>query len=229
MSVAIPYKNRHPLFVGVYKITSPSGKVYIGQSWDIVERWRAYKSSYPLRGQPKLAASLRKYGASAHKFEIAYWFSAGCTQQDLNNGEIFLMQKHKDEGAELLNIRGGGSRGRVDPESSRKMVATRRARGSYVVSEATREKYRQAQKGRKGKPHREETKRRLAELARGRKPSAEALEKNRQAQLGRTHSAETKAKIAAAHIGRKRPDLAERNRQRARARSTHANQRDLFE
>lgn len=26
------------LMIGIYKITSPSGKIYIGQSWDIVFR-----------------------------------------------------------------------------------------------------------------------------------------------------------------------------------------------
>lgn len=229
MSVFVPYKNRHPVLIGIYKITSPSGKVYIGQSWDIVERWRAYKSSYPLRSQPKLAASLSKYGAAAHKFEILYWFSAGCTQDDLDGSEILLMQKHKDGGIELLNIRGGGRGGRIDPESSKKMVETRRKNGSYVISEATREKYRQVQKGRKGFPHSEQTKRKLSEMRKGRKPSAEALEKNRQAQIGRKHSPETKAKIAAAHLGRKRPDLAERNRQRARAHLlTNPDQRGLF-
>lgn len=29
---------------GIYKITSPSGKVYIGQSNNIIKRWITYKS-----------------------------------------------------------------------------------------------------------------------------------------------------------------------------------------
>jgi predicted GIY-YIG superfamily endonuclease len=29
--------------IGIYKITSPSGKVYIGQSWDIYDRWKKHK------------------------------------------------------------------------------------------------------------------------------------------------------------------------------------------
>ena len=30
------------IMIGIYKITSPSGKVYIGQSIDIERRWKKY-------------------------------------------------------------------------------------------------------------------------------------------------------------------------------------------
>ena len=30
--------------VGIYKITSPSGKIYIGQSWNISDRISRYKT-----------------------------------------------------------------------------------------------------------------------------------------------------------------------------------------
>ena len=57
------------IMIRIYKITSPSGKVYIGQSIDIERRWKKYKK-LDCKGQPKLYRSFNKYGVDAHKFEI---------------------------------------------------------------------------------------------------------------------------------------------------------------
>jgi group I intron endonuclease len=55
--------------IGIYKITNPSGKVYIGQSIDIEKRWKYY---YTLncKGQTKLYHSLKKYSPENHMFEV---------------------------------------------------------------------------------------------------------------------------------------------------------------
>lgn len=205
-------RGRRALLVGIYKITSPSGKVYIGQSWNILERWRSYKSSYPLRSQPKLASSIRKYGAANHSFEIVAWFSAGCNQTVLDDSECHYIAEYQASGIELLNVKEGGRGGRPSPESTAKMVATRRARGSYIFSDEIKRRMSDAQKGKPGTKHSEETKRRLAELSRGKTQSPETKERNRQSQLGRKHSLETKTKIGDANRGNKRPDLAAYNR-----------------
>lgn len=55
--------------VGVYKITNPKGKIYIGSSWNIKERFRGYKK-YGAKKQPKLHNSFAKYGIDNHVFEI---------------------------------------------------------------------------------------------------------------------------------------------------------------
>lgn len=57
------------IMIGIYKITSPSGKIYIGQSIDIERRRKRYKK-LDCKGQPKLYRSFNKYGVDAHKFEI---------------------------------------------------------------------------------------------------------------------------------------------------------------
>lgn len=54
---------------GIYKITSPSGKVYIGQSRDISKRYKTYKK-YNEPKQRRLYYSILKYGWENHKFEI---------------------------------------------------------------------------------------------------------------------------------------------------------------
>lgn len=54
---------------GIYKITSPSGKIYIGESSDIKTRKYYYKIS-SCRKQIKLYSSLKKYGWDLHTFEV---------------------------------------------------------------------------------------------------------------------------------------------------------------
>src|SRR5690606_2356046 len=54
---------------GVYKITSPKGRVYIGSSKNIDERLMYYKKLW-CKSQTKLYNSLKKYGFENHKVEI---------------------------------------------------------------------------------------------------------------------------------------------------------------
>lgn len=207
---------------GIYRITSPSGAIYVGQSWDIHRRWREYRSEKFLQcgKQPKLINSFRKYGVQSHTFQVVITARPSDTQEDMNGLERFVLDEYKIEFFRILNIREAGGNGRPSSDSIAKMVATRRANGSYVASPELREKFSRARQGRKGTPHTEETKRLLSEMSRGRKPSEAAKERNRQSQLGRKHSAETKAKIGDANRGRKRPDLAARNRSHSKAVAT---------
>ena len=69
---------------GIYKITSPSGRIYIGQSIDIQKRWNQYKYN-SCKSQTKLYNSLKKYGWENHKFEII----EECSKEELSNREKF--------------------------------------------------------------------------------------------------------------------------------------------
>lgn len=56
---------------GIYKIVSPSNRVYIGQSVNILRRFKQYKSNHPgNRYQIKLWKSFQKYGVENHIFEV---------------------------------------------------------------------------------------------------------------------------------------------------------------
>ena len=55
--------------VGIYKITNPEGKVYIGKSNNIEKRFTQYKN-FELKQQPALYQSFKKYGWFHHSFEI---------------------------------------------------------------------------------------------------------------------------------------------------------------
>lgn len=54
---------------GIYKITSISGKIYIGSSVDLIKRKSSYKM-LSCKSQIKLYNSLKKHGWENHKFEI---------------------------------------------------------------------------------------------------------------------------------------------------------------
>lgn len=55
--------------IGIYRITNPKGKVYIGQSKNILYRFYLYRG-YFCESQTKLYNSLKKYKWENHKFEI---------------------------------------------------------------------------------------------------------------------------------------------------------------
>lgn len=76
---------------GIYKITSPSGKVYIGQSIDIQKRFKNYKSLQNCKVQIRLFNSFLKYGTDVHIFEII----EQCNIEFLNIRERFW-QDHYD-------------------------------------------------------------------------------------------------------------------------------------
>lgn len=73
--------------IGIYKITSPSNKIYIGQSIDIEKRFTTYKS-LGCKGQPRLFSSLKKYGVDKHLFEII----VECELSELNDNERFYQE-----------------------------------------------------------------------------------------------------------------------------------------
>lgn len=74
--------------VGIYKITNPRGKVYIGQSIDIEDRWKDYK--YVFRKKTKVYLSLQKYGVKDHKFDVIEL----CSIELLNVKETFWKQHY---------------------------------------------------------------------------------------------------------------------------------------
>jgi group I intron endonuclease len=56
--------------IGIYKITNPKGRIYVGQSIDIEKRFRGYKKLSNCKKQTKLYNSFIKYGTINHTFEI---------------------------------------------------------------------------------------------------------------------------------------------------------------
>jgi len=69
---------------GIYKITSPTGRIYIGQTTDFNRRKSWYKNIHTYQ-QPKIHNSLLKYGFENHTWEEI----EKCEINMLNEREIF--------------------------------------------------------------------------------------------------------------------------------------------
>jgi group I intron endonuclease len=82
----ININNDSPL-IGIYKIVSPTGKIYIGQSINIHQRWKFY-SFYNCKNQTQLYNSLKKYSFKSHIKDII----EECSIEQLNEKEIYWKQ-----------------------------------------------------------------------------------------------------------------------------------------
>ena len=89
---------------GIYKITSPSGKIYIGSSKNIKKRWQSY-SDKNCKGQPKLCKSFKKYGKENHIREIIEFLP---NRQSLYTRESEIVNKELIEDKKCMNIMPGG-------------------------------------------------------------------------------------------------------------------------
>ena len=106
---------------GIYKITSPSGRIYIGQSKELKQRIANYKRMYKsnLR-QHKLHNSFLKYGAENHQFDIIEY----CSIEELNCSERFWQDQFDVLGKDGLNCvlqKCGEVRYIVSEETSKKL------------------------------------------------------------------------------------------------------------
>lgn len=84
--------------IGIYKITSPSKKIYIGQSINIQKRFNQYKWS-KAKSQPILHRSFKKYGIDKHKFEII----CCCEKSNLYKMEAYYQILFSANGKNGLN------------------------------------------------------------------------------------------------------------------------------
>jgi group I intron endonuclease len=102
--------------VGVYKITNPQNKIYVGQSINIKERFRKY---YKLncKRQSKLYFSLKKYGPENHVFEII----EECFIEQLNEREKYWGIEFDVLGENGLNLKLGNGRGSLTDITKQKI------------------------------------------------------------------------------------------------------------
>lgn len=128
--------------IGIYKITNPKGKIYIGQSVDINRRWNEHKYSNK-EELIKLYRSFKKYGWENHLFEII----EECSLELLNEREIywglFYNTLDKNKG---LNLRLGGNRGIWSEESKNKLSNSRKG---FKFTKESKEKMKESALGRK--------------------------------------------------------------------------------
>ena len=129
---------------GIYKITSPTGRVYIGQSVDVKKRIRAYRYPEQVKKQRKLYDSLNKYGYEKHKFEIVMQ----CDIEKLDEMEIFYIDAYNTFNTKHgLNCNHGGLSQAIHSEETKRRRA--KSNKGRKVSEDTRKRMSDAAMGRK--------------------------------------------------------------------------------
>ncbi len=153
--------------IGIYKITNPKNKIYIGQSINIKVRWKNHSNLKKLKDQPKLYNSILKYGVENHKFEVVQY----CNFSELNELERYYQ--------ELYNCIKNGLNCKLTDTTFKK----------GVFSEETRLKI---SKSLTGKKLTLEHKQSLSKAQTGLKRSAEAIAKSVNSRKGRKDSVETK-------------------------------------
>lgn len=166
--------------IGIYKITSPTGRIYIGQSIDIIRRFDTYKKLRYPKAQPKLYASLIKHGPLTHTFEVI----EECSEDQLNDRERYYISLYNTFDTERgLNLKFGSNRdSRLSIETRAKISSARKGCKAWITglthSAETREKIRLAHIGntkKRGYVTSEETKRKISESLKGRKYSHERV------------------------------------------------------
>lgn len=167
--------------VGIYKIISPTGKVYIGQSWNIHKRWQDHKN--PKKFNTPISKSVLKHGASAHIFKIIYDLPIDVTQETLTAYEQFFIDSYSSTGHYMLNIREAGCSGLHSESTKLKM--------SFKAT---------------GRKHTQESKDKMSLQRKGRpspragyKMTPEEIAKMSERMKGMKHSEETKRKISVNH------------------------------
>lgn len=167
---------------GIYKITSPSGKIYIGQSIDIKRRFSNYRTAKKCSGQVRLFRSFFKHGVKNHVFEIV----EECKTEQLNNRERFWQDAYECIGKKGLNIRlttSDTKSGRITQEHKNKIGEASRGK---VVSFDSRKRMSEAQKRKYqegythpwvGRKHSQKAKLKMAESERKRTGAAHGKSK----------------------------------------------------
>jgi len=156
--------------IGIYKITSPTGKIYIGQSINIPFRWNQYKLLHKTVIGRKLYHSLKKHGWESHHKEII----EECDINQLDKREVYWGIYFDVLGKNGLNGKLGESNGIFNDESKQKISKALMGRKitwsgvgrpkGFKVSEESKQKSK--------KPKSEETKLRM------RKPRSEEAKRN---------------------------------------------------
>lgn len=103
---------------GVYKITSPSGRVYIGQSYYLYKRINSHQNK---SANTFLGSSIKKHGKSAHMYDIVHNLPFDVSQEVIDIYEQLYIDLYRSAGVSLMNIKEAGSRGKLPLETKERV------------------------------------------------------------------------------------------------------------
>ena len=166
----------------IYKITSPSSSIYIGQSHNFKQRLRSYKGMF-CKKQPKLYNSFLKYGFDKHIIEIIHTLPKDTTVDILNTYEKIYYDFYRKCGSIMMNITEPGNNRLLSKETKQKLRLSRLGKN---LSQETKDKISKANKGKVRLNISEEHKKNLSLSKKGYKFSEEAKRKMSLAKLGKS-------------------------------------------
>lgn len=151
-------KKKTGVITGIYKIESPTGKIYIGQSIDIYLRWQIHARSIKIKKHTPVIRSLIKHGVQKHVFSIICELPKDCGKEILNRYEVFYVAQYRAAGMTMLNASeaGAGGSGTATLETLKKLSDSHKGNKGYwtgkKLSPEHREKLRQSHLGHKNTP-----------------------------------------------------------------------------
>jgi len=175
--------------VGIYKITSPTGRVYIGQAIDIHVRWEKNYKKLQCKKQPRLYNSLLKYSFSQHIFEVV----EECKVEELNERERYWQDFYDVLSEKGLNCKLTKAEDRSGKWSERVKEKIGKARKGKMHTEDTKQQMREV---RKGILKTEKHKQAISASAKGKSKSVEHLQKIGDANRGRKVTEEFRYKMS---------------------------------
>jgi group I intron endonuclease len=179
--------------IGIYKITSPSKRVYVGQSVNIKDRIKKYKKGN-CAGQVKLYRSILKYGFEKHEFEIL----CECEVYELNDKERYYQDLYSVLGIKGMNCRLTGTNDRSGIMSNDSRLKISKSSMGKLLKEETKIKIGLSHKNRK---HSDQSKKNMSDAHKGNVNSLQTRIKISIANKGRIVSKETKEKLSK-YVGR---------------------------
>lgn len=162
--------------IGIYKITSPSNKIYIGQSIDIKTRWYKHRVS---KSKTFLYNSFKKYGAGNHVFEVI----EECDINLLNERERYWQDYYDvlNNGLNLKLTRTNDKSGYLSSDTKIKISKRKRtieeiekSKISRTGLKRTEEQRQRIKNGRNYSPMKDCIKAKISEANKGKNPSIEA-------------------------------------------------------
>lgn len=126
--------------IAIYKITSPTGRIYIGKTKDIFRRITEYKKCISTKNsiskQVKIYNSITKYGWEKHSFDVV----AYCNEKHANELEIYYISYFKSfnginkKGMNLtLGGDGGSGLKKKMSESTKLKVSLQKGNGPFDI------------------------------------------------------------------------------------------------
>lgn len=110
---------------GIYKITHlDSGRIYIGQSINLKNRMKSYKSAVKNNGKSHIVGALKKYGWEAFEFTVLVYAEG---KEFLNLLEKQAIEVYNSMNPNGFNLREGGNDSTFTIETRKKMSEVRRA------------------------------------------------------------------------------------------------------